>query len=118
MVMPCSRSAFRPSVKSEKSIGPALRCLDAFSTETIWSSYTDFESWSSLPISVLFPSSTLPAVQMRRSPPSAPCTAISEVSFPLFEFHRPVLIVVDDPQQAFGLLRLDQLFDDLRDGVC
>ena len=33
MVMPCSRSAFRPSVKSEKSIGPALRFFEAFSTE-------------------------------------------------------------------------------------
>jgi hypothetical protein len=33
MVMPCSRSARRPSVKSEKSIGPALRFFEAFSTE-------------------------------------------------------------------------------------
>ena len=28
--MPCSRSAFRPSVNSEKSIGPAVRFFDAF----------------------------------------------------------------------------------------
>ncbi len=33
MVMPCSRSARRPSVKSEKSIGPAVRFFDAFSTD-------------------------------------------------------------------------------------
>ena len=33
MVMPCSRSARRPSVNSEKSIGPAVRFLEAFSTE-------------------------------------------------------------------------------------
>ena len=30
--MPCSRSAFKPSVNNEKSIGPALRFFDAFST--------------------------------------------------------------------------------------
>jgi hypothetical protein len=29
IVMPCSRSALRPSVKSEKSIGPAVRLRDA-----------------------------------------------------------------------------------------
>jgi len=33
MVMPCSRSARSPSVNREKSIGPALRLRDAFSTE-------------------------------------------------------------------------------------
>jgi hypothetical protein len=33
MVIPCSRSAFNPSVNSEKSIGPAVRFFDAFSTE-------------------------------------------------------------------------------------
>ncbi len=35
MVMPCSRSALRPSVNSEKSIGPALRLRDAAVTERI-----------------------------------------------------------------------------------
>ena len=38
MVMPCSRSARKPSVNSEKSIGPALRFFDAFSIELTWSS--------------------------------------------------------------------------------
>ena len=44
MVMPCSRSALSPSVKREKSIGPAVRFLDAFSTDCTWSSYTPRES--------------------------------------------------------------------------
>ena len=64
--MPCSRSARRPSVKSEKSMGPAVRFFEAFSTDDNWSSYTRCESYSSRPISVLLPSSTLPAVQMRK----------------------------------------------------
>ncbi|MNC92853.1 hypothetical protein D3C83_93600 [compost metagenome] len=38
MVMPCSRSARRPSVNSEKSMGPAVRFFDAFSTDSSWSS--------------------------------------------------------------------------------
>ena len=33
MVMPCSRSAFSPSVNSEKSIGPAPRLRDAAFTD-------------------------------------------------------------------------------------
>jgi hypothetical protein len=33
MVMPCSRSAFRPSVKSEKSMGPTPRFFEALRTE-------------------------------------------------------------------------------------
>ena len=33
MVMPCSRSARRPSVKSEKSIGPAVLLRDAAWTD-------------------------------------------------------------------------------------
>ena len=38
IVMPCSRSAFRPSVNSEKSMGPDTRPFDAFLTEATWSS--------------------------------------------------------------------------------
>src|SRR5687768_16229114 len=110
--MPCSRSARRPSVKSEKSIGPALRFFDAFSTEVTWSSYTDCESYSSRPMSVLFPSSTLPAVQMRRRPLST-----LEVSLTLLQLHRAVLIVIDDAQLALGLPSGNQLLDDLRNGI-
>src|ERR1051325_4450508 len=98
MVIPCSRSALRPSVNNEKSIGPALRFFDAFSTALTWSSYTARESCSSRPISVLLPSSTLPAVQMRSSPPWAPVQDISEISFALLQLHRAVLVVVDDAQ--------------------
>ena len=58
--MPCSRSARSPSVKSEKSIGPAVLLRDAASTDRTWSSYTACESYSNLPMSVLLPSSTLP----------------------------------------------------------
>jgi hypothetical protein len=35
IVIPCSRSARRPSVKSEKSIGPAVRPRDALLTARI-----------------------------------------------------------------------------------
>jgi hypothetical protein len=35
MVMPCSRSAFKPSVNNEKSMRPAPRFRDAASTELI-----------------------------------------------------------------------------------
>ena len=72
MVIPCSRSAFNPSVKSEKSMRPTPRFFDAVFTECTWSSYTDCESCSIRPISVLLPSSTLPAVQMRRRPDILP----------------------------------------------
>ena len=65
IVIPCSRSALNPSVNSEKSMGPAVRFLEAFRTEWTWSSYTPRESYNSRPMSVLLPSSTLPAVQIR-----------------------------------------------------
>ena len=38
IVIPCSRSALRPSVNSEKSIGPAARLREAWVTERTWSS--------------------------------------------------------------------------------
>src|SRR5688572_21101956 len=125
MVMPCSRSAFSPSVNSEKSIGPAPRLADARRTECTWSSNTDCESCSIRPISVLLPSSTLPAVQIRSSPdirrPSAAPLALRpaalEVALPLLQFHRPVLVVIDDAKLPLGLARRDQLFDDLGNGV-
>src|SRR5229473_7571431 len=72
--MPCSRSARRPSVSSEKSIGPEERLMRLFFTEASWSSYNAFESCSSRPISVDLPSSTLPAVVNRRSSISRLCS--------------------------------------------
>src|SRR3954464_13985403 len=62
MVMPCSRSASRPSVKSERSSSGPPRRTDARSTAASWSSWMTRRSYNSLPISVLLPSSTLPAV--------------------------------------------------------
>src|SRR5215207_4391594 len=119
MVIPCSRSALRPSVNSEKSIGPATRFFEAFSTDATWSSYTDCESYSSRPISVLFPSSTLPAVQMRSRPLLSICllatcpVATLEVALALLDLHRAVLVVVDDAELALRLPRGDQFLDDL-----
>src|SRR4051794_38338849 len=65
--MPCSRSARRPSVSSERSIVPfPLRRRLASSTCSSWSVSTDLESKSRRPISVDLPSSTDPAVARRR----------------------------------------------------
>src|SRR6267143_1683305 len=62
MVMPCSRSASRPSVRSDRSSSAAPRRSDARSTAASWSSWIARASYSSRPMSVLLPSSTLPAV--------------------------------------------------------
>ena len=68
MVIPCSRSASSPSVRSEKSISPAgivepvLRTVFA---DLIVSCGTLSVSTKSRPIRVLFPSSTLPQVRSR-----------------------------------------------------
>src|SRR3989442_1447486 len=65
--MPCSRSARRPSVSSERSIVPLpLRRRLACATCSSWSARTALESKSSRPISVDLPSSTEPAVASRR----------------------------------------------------
>ena len=67
MVMPCSRSAARPSTSSAKSMSPP--CVPTFfesaSSAASWSSKIIFESYSRRPISVLLPSSTLPQVMKR-----------------------------------------------------
>ena len=62
MVMPCSRSARRPSVSSARLVYSSPRSRDVRSTASSWSANMDFESNSKRPISVDFPSSTLPAV--------------------------------------------------------
>jgi hypothetical protein len=67
MVMPCSRSASRPSVSSDRSIGlPAARR----SSTSSWSARMARLSNSRRPISVLLPSSTLPAVRKRAVRPA------------------------------------------------
>jgi hypothetical protein len=65
MVMPCSRSARRPSVSKDKSTSPVPRLALACCTASIWSSKICLVSYSKRPINVLLPSSTLPAVVNR-----------------------------------------------------
>ena len=70
IVMPCSRSASSPSVSKLKSISPAAIVEPALRTcraEPTVSCGTLSVSTKSLPISVLFPSSTLPHVSNRRT---------------------------------------------------
>src|SRR5436305_5481555 len=66
MVMPCSRSARRPSVSRARSSAPCppRRSL-ASATCSSWSSNTCLASYSRRPIRVLLPSSTEPAVVKR-----------------------------------------------------
>src|SRR5690349_12339549 len=64
--MPCSRSARRPSVSSDRSVYSVPRSREVRSTASSWSSKIALESKSSRPIRVDFPSSTLPAVAKRR----------------------------------------------------
>src|SRR5215212_9151088 len=66
-------------------------------------------------MSVLFPSSTLPAVQMRSSPEVT--GGISKVTFPFLQLHRAVLVVIDDAKLPFGLARGNELLDDLRQSI-
>ena len=64
MVMPCSRSASKPSVKLAKSkVPPALRLLSC----ATWSASKAWLSYSKRPIKVDLPSSTLPAVMKRNT---------------------------------------------------
>ena len=65
MVMPCSRSARRPSVSSARLAYSSPRSELVRSIDSIWSVKMLFESYNSRPISVDFPSSTLPAVANR-----------------------------------------------------
>ena len=62
MVMPCSRSARRPSVSSARSGASWPRAREVDSTAVSWSSKIALESNSNRPISVDLPSSTEPAV--------------------------------------------------------
>src|SRR5690348_12955271 len=82
MVVPCSRSSVRPSVKSERSrpSPPARAVLRA--TAANWSSSSPLASSSRRPISVLLPSSTLPAVVNRSVP-----VVMSEIAFTLAQLH-------------------------------
>src|SRR5699024_8823127 len=69
MVMPCSRSARRPSVSRATSNSPPRNPRSALVavTASSWSARIAFASWSSRPTRVDLPSSTDPAVAKRSS---------------------------------------------------
>src|SRR2546423_1636188 len=130
MVMPCSRSASSPSVRSDRSMSSCPRLLDARATAASWSCKIARVSCSSRPISVLLPSSTLPAVIKRSTPRSptagallsiSPSKLMSEVPFLLAPLHgRFGSLVVHTRRAAFGDGCQHSLGDDLggsrRDG--
>ena len=71
MVMPCSRSARRPSVTKDRSTSPTPRRAEAAATASIWSSKSWRVSKRSRPIRVDLPSSTEPTAAKRsRSMPT------------------------------------------------
>src|SRR4029077_10203235 len=112
MVMPCSRSASSPSVRRDRSMPSCPRLLEARATAASWSSKIARVSCSSRPISVLLPSSTLPAVIKRSTPKSptagalrsiSPSNVISEVPFLLASFHGSFRsLIVHARRPAFG----------------
>src|SRR6188472_1205036 len=67
IVIPCSRSARRPSVRRARFTYPSPRRSLVASTCSSWSTMTCFESKSSRPSRVDLPSSTEPHVTRRRS---------------------------------------------------
>src|SRR6266702_2259112 len=123
MVMPCSRSASRPSVSKDRSTSSCPRLLEARATAASWSPRTALVSCRSRPISVLLPSSTLPAVMKRSTPRSSVCCAlrsispsrvISEVSLLLAPLHRGLgSLVVHARRAALGNGGARRLDDDL-----
>src|SRR5690606_27689243 len=96
MVMPCSRSARRPSTSSDRSGASRPRSALARCTDSSWSASTDLVSCSSRPTRVLLPSSTEPAVASRSrsvcagssGATRAVVSVMSEVAFPLAVLHR------------------------------
>src|SRR6476659_6915111 len=80
--MPCSRSARRPSVSSDRSRWPLpLRACDTSAMCSSWSARIDLASYRSRPIRVDFPSSTEPAVASRS------VSTVSEVAGNLAVLH-------------------------------
>src|SRR5260221_7528273 len=121
--MPCSRSASSPSVSNDKSRSSCPRLLEARAPGARWSSKMARVSCSSRPISVLLPSSTLPAVMKRSTPRSptagalrsiSPSKLMSEVPFLLAPFHgRFRGLVVHARRAALGDGRQHRLRNDL-----
>src|SRR6516165_10801668 len=127
MVMPCSRSARRPSVTKERSTSLKPRRSDAVSIAATWSSKICRVSRRSLPMRVLLPSSTEPMVaNLRRSIVSVTCSGLPaggepdrvviglEVALALAVLHgRFREAVVGASRTALGDVRHRRLADDL-----
>src|SRR5437870_4399779 len=124
MVMPCSRSARRPSVSSARFTYSSPRARLTRSTASYWSSKICFESYNRRPMSVLLPSSTDPAVAKRRSSvigslrSSLRCAArSSEVALALAVLHGGLgELVVGARGTPLGDPAGGHLGDDLLDG--
>src|SRR6476661_160144 len=111
MVMPCSRSARRPSVSSARLTCSSPCSRLTRSTASIWSLNTVLVSYSSLPMRVLLPSSTDPAVANLRM-------SILEIPLTLAVLHGCFAeLVVATGGSALGDPRDCHLVDDLVDGV-
>src|SRR6185369_5823504 len=123
IVMPCSRSARRPSVSSARFVYSSPRERDVASTASSWSEKMAFESYSSRPISVDLPSSTEPAVAKRRRSICRCCGVSStevmlEVPLTLAVFHgRLAHLVVAAGRPALGDAGGRDLVDHLVDRV-
>src|SRR5690242_5843799 len=110
--MPCSRSAVRPSVSSDRSISSSPFLRAERSSAATWSAGTTPASYRSRPISELLPSSTLPAVVKRRRPPSC-ALDMSEIPGLLALFHGGLgRLVVEARGTALADTRLHRLGDD------
>src|SRR5579884_2399262 len=89
IVIPCSRSARRPSVSSARSTYSLPRRRETSSMCASWSTKICFVSYRRRPISVDLPSSTEPQVTRRRSSVErAAASEVSEVADTLTVLHR------------------------------
>src|SRR6185312_4221560 len=120
IVIPCSRSARRPSVSRARFTYPSPRRSLVASTCSSWSAITCFESKSSRPSRVDLPSSTEPHVTRRRSSvPSAMNGLVLEVADTLPVLHRGLREAVIGARLApLGDPRRRDLADDLVDRRC
>src|SRR3954454_6338447 len=119
IVIPCSRSARRPSVRRERSSAPSRPWRSSS-----WSARIALASWSRRPISVDLPSSTEPAVARRsrsdRATDAAPCPFVPwplEVAGNLAVLHGGLAdAVVGAGLAPFGDLRRGDLGHDVVQG--
>src|SRR5436190_5088569 len=113
MVIPCSRSARRPSVRSARSTYSLPRRRETSSMCSSWSTKICFVSKSSRPIRVDLPSSTEPHVTRRRR---SVRWAVSEVANALPILHRGLAeAIVGAGLAALGDARRRDLLHDRLD---